>query len=609
MFAYWLASGDNSLQQALLRLEQAGVTAEPMGFPNVTDSDILMSGTTFTIQPASGKPSYSVWVNGRQNIYSGAQSINASGSLIEGTNFFFYGSGGTLQFAPSFWDLSKTAPVAAAEWNVASGQADLFFEERHGLAWPWPIHEYMHLTVGMRFATGLGLTGNVAGNGSADSHAQVAIEDGRVYDEDIKVDIVSGTSASRFAQRIAPQAYLPVLFRLGANGPWRKKTANSFPLYENTGDEISYNLDTAGTWSIPPATNTNYVAMWIFATNNFYEPVVAVMGQRQDTTLANAQNNNTFGSLAFGNFPFAEAKILYRLIFQTSAVYGNTPKARLRDIADLRSVSNMPAGTYVATDHNSLTGRSTFAAHPAGALSFDGTAFSGTLAAASGSLQEVLRIIDQILVQSSNIASGQIGSPHLADGAVLSANIASGQVSSAHFASGTILPPASGSIVSGMLGNGSVVSGNIASGSVGLDHLASGVLTNIFSGVVGSGDLGAGAVLSANIASGQISSAHFASGTIMPPGSGSITSSMLASGTIIPFVLTSGIIGSGLLGDGAVVSGSIASGQVSSAHFASGTILPPGSGSITSSMLASGTVIPFVLTSGAIVSGLIGNGA
>lgn len=201
----------------------------------------------------------------------------------------------------------------------------------------------------------------------------------------------------------------------------------------------------------------------------------------------------------------------------------------------------------------------------------DGAVVSGSIA--SGSIGPYH--LASGVIQPAALTSGSVRSGHLGDGAVVSGSIASGQISSSHFASGTILPPASGAIQSGMLGAGAVQSANIGSGQVGIEHLASGVLQNfvLTSGIVQSGHLGNGAVVSGSIASGQVSSSHFASGTILPN------------------QITSGGIVSGMMGDGAVVSNAIASGQIGLHH------------------LASGVIQATALTSGAVTSGFIGNGA
>jgi hypothetical protein len=43
---------------------------------------------------------------------------------------------------------------------------------------------------------------------------------------------------------------------------------------------------------------------------------VLCSGQRQDSTLTNAQNNAIYTSLIFGNLPIQNMKILYRVILQ-----------------------------------------------------------------------------------------------------------------------------------------------------------------------------------------------------------------------------------------------------------------------------------------------------
>ena len=97
------------------------------------------------------------------------------------------------------------------------------------------------------------------------------------------------------------------------------------------------------------ATSNYYVAYWIFATNSTTRPIVSLMGQREDKKLIDARANNKYESLTLGTLPFEEMKLLYRVILKNDA----TP---YEEAQDLRAVSNLPAGTYVATQHNALTG-------------------------------------------------------------------------------------------------------------------------------------------------------------------------------------------------------------------------------------------------------------
>jgi hypothetical protein len=178
------------------------------------------------------------------------------------------------------------------------------------------------------------------------------------------------------------------------------------------------------------------------------------------------------------------------------------------------------------------------------------------------------------LVLSGNIASGQIGSTHIATGSV------QGSI-------GTIDNIASGTIGTFDIGSGQILSGNIASGQVGTNHISSGAVTsgNIASGQVGSFHIGSGAIVSGRIASGQIGSTHIATGSVQ----GSIgTFDNIASGTI----------GSLDIGSGQILSGNIASGQVGTNHISSGAV--------TSGNIASGQVGSFHIGSGAVTSGRLG---
>jgi len=141
-------------------------------------------------------------------------------------------------------------------------------------------------------------------------------------------------------------------------------------------------------------------------------------------------------------------------------------------------------------------------------------------------------------IVSGRIASGQIGTSHLADGAVTSGDIGSGQVFTFHVASGGLLSGAvgSGQIGNAHLGSGSVLSGHVGSGQIGQFHVSSGAVTSGRLGVTGmpdgtlflrddfswqaaGGGLTSGAVGSGHIASGAVqgffgTTRHVASGTV-----------------------------------------------------------------------------------------------
>lgn len=349
---------------------------EPMGFVYSDDTEATISfndGTRlFSLTPTGGD--YWAWVRGQRLTLTGAKTVTVPAT--EGLWYIYLDTDGLLKATMTPFNFLQQCPVAIVRWDNTNSRALLISDERHGVMMDAATHQYLHNTVRTRYASGLGLAGSVVGDGSADAHAQVAISDGVVEDEDLLVSIADG-AAGRYKQDLTPAAYIPIFYLDGATPVWRRVNATTFPVYQGT-SRIRYNLDTVGTWSQPDVpVNGHYVAMFLFATNNRFtpndgvaweEPIIAVLGQRTDTTIGNARNNNTLEGLTLPSELLTEAKPIYRLIFQTSTAYGNTPHARLRDILDYRSVSTVP-GTYLATVHNALAGRETYPAHPASAIS------------------------------------------------------------------------------------------------------------------------------------------------------------------------------------------------------------------------------------------------
>jgi len=360
------------LQDQTISKNKKAIEAQnsPHGFPNRTDTVLSFDdgNRRLTITPTGA--SFYFWYKGRKVTKTGAQTCDLI--PITGLYYIFYPSPTSLLVASaSPWNLDEVVPVAIVYWDETAGTHHVFEDERHGCIMSPDTHGYLHNTVGARFQSGLTLSRVSSGGGGAIGDSQVALADGIIWDEDIRFPITDGSP-----QDISPIAQIPVMYREGSGSDnWKKDTAVSYPLKlvppgGPEPDQASYNLDTAGTWSTPRIGSVgNFGAMWIFATNDVENPIIAIMGQRTDSSLNDAKTNNTYESLAFGTLPFAEMKLLYRIIFETVDPFSTpAPHTYIADIQDLRSVSNLPAGTYVATAHSSLTGITSPGAHPASAI-------------------------------------------------------------------------------------------------------------------------------------------------------------------------------------------------------------------------------------------------
>lgn len=332
-------------------------TIFPMGFVDRLGESTLSwveATRTVTITPIATKFSY--YHTGVRVDKTTAESVvfpNTSGMW-----YISYSAAGVLTASSSFYDLKTQVPVANLYWDATNSKILTFADERHGATMDWQTHQYLHVTQGVKFGGGLAI-GNytTAGTGSANTDAEFSLANGSLWDEDLKISITHATTPTNANEQVLSTiALLPVLYRVGAGtANWASTTANSYAVKQGTA-RIQYNLNTAGTWSVVDAPEGAFVAVWVFATNGYFEPVIAFVGQRYDTTLQNALDNNTFETLDFGMMPTAEGKILYRLIFQTSSAYANAPKALLAHVKDMRTTSELVVSTAGTVSHDSLSG-------------------------------------------------------------------------------------------------------------------------------------------------------------------------------------------------------------------------------------------------------------
>lgn len=287
---------------------------DPTGFLNRT-STLTFNDATRTLTIVGD---HVIYINGVASTKSSGASKQIGNTT--GTHWVYYDKNGVLQTgtsAPGFG-----YPLVSSIYYNTVISSGLPGDERHGIQMDAATHEWIHDTVGTRW--GSGLTATFDANGST-------VTAGTIHDEDIEHTIPSTTTFN-------------VLYKNGsADFEW---TASTQVYYLMNGANLRYNNGN----NLADVASNSYMAMWIFATNNFRVPIVAVMGQRTDIVLADARSNNTYASLTFGTFPFSEAKLLYRVILRNT---GNPPS--YVEAQDYRSVSNVPTGTYVASAHNILT--------------------------------------------------------------------------------------------------------------------------------------------------------------------------------------------------------------------------------------------------------------
>ena len=369
---------------------------EPLGFVDRTSSTFSwnFSTKTLTFQPAGFiGGSYTFYEQGGVK-YTISSPVSSSISTPSAGLWWFYFDGGVLQNVKTSTPYGFATTTAAALYLSSSNDAIAIMDERHGLVMDWRTHQYLHRTIGTRYDSGLATARITTGTGTADGDAQVFLTSGVIWDEDIQVSINrTATPTNFFDQELGTTGVpgkFPIYYRVGTGSDnWNVFTATNFPVYQSSaGVRVAYNSVSGATWSVTTAGgNGDRVCMFIVATNDVVNPVIAIMGQIDDT-LTNVQNFN-WADMQLGNLPFNEMKPLCKLIFQTSTSHANSIKAYVNVVTDLRASSPIPAGTFVATSHSSLTGLSDPNSHPASAISTSGP-INGILTASETNVQLAL---------------------------------------------------------------------------------------------------------------------------------------------------------------------------------------------------------------------------
>jgi len=213
----------------------------------------------------------------------------------------------------------------------------MLFDERHGVTMDWATHEYLHRTRGAAIANGLLVSLFATQTGNLATDGQINVSSGTFFDEDLQVDI---PSVPVWNQIISGPGQIPVVYKSGVTGEWRKSTATTYPILYGTFPK--YNLNTGGNWTSPDGGNGKYIIYWIAATNMVTTPVISVMGQNEYSSLNIAQQVQ-WSDLNLTGFPIVEFRPLARVIYELKNSY-NSPnpfRAIIADITDIRTFNQI----------------------------------------------------------------------------------------------------------------------------------------------------------------------------------------------------------------------------------------------------------------------------
>ncbi len=348
-------------------------SGERTGFVNQTDSVLSYVEGTRTFSIAAASSTYRIYTN---NTYIDKDTTPESivWPDVEGNHYFYFDSAGVIQTTQTFSAAMVIGPnvlIAYIYWDATNNKvlAGDILDERHGMRMDGATHLKLHLDFGMAWRSGLALSGITANqSGDVNSHAQFGSTSGAIADEDIDKTISA----------VASTTGLEILYLDGAGANLRSVTNAGYSVTTAGTGRMAYNQYTGGAWQLTEVTNNDFALCHIFATTAYTDAsrVFAVMGQNSYGNLNQARTgaHTEINNLVTGQLPIAELKPIATVIFQTSNGYANAVKARIRttdtgdDYIDWRSADITGGTGTTATDHQSLSNRSSADAHPIGAV-------------------------------------------------------------------------------------------------------------------------------------------------------------------------------------------------------------------------------------------------
>jgi len=312
-------------------LNELAVESSPenvTGWPYVRNVTISWDDGTRTLTLTDGGGAYYL-LEGEQVLLGGNKSVQITDT--EGMWFIYFDDlTGTLKASQTPWTIQPNDQVfvAIVYWDANSNKEILVGYELHDFIMAAATHERLHFAGGAKWSSGLAL----AETGTEEANVTAGV----FYDEDIKINITDGAGGGLFEQVLSP-AELPVYYRIGASN-WRivetsSKNRATDMAYIQAGNTLMYNK-LNGSWTLQAVSTNKYMAMWVVGTNDLSEPVAMIMGQREDTTLQDAKDNNSWGDVNLTGMPFQELIILYRVIVNETA---SGQYYTIEDILDLRN--------------------------------------------------------------------------------------------------------------------------------------------------------------------------------------------------------------------------------------------------------------------------------
>lgn len=251
---------------------------------------------------------------------------------LEGFHWIYFDAAGVLTSTQSLAaaDTPENASVGGVYWDTTNNLAIRLHDNRHGNTMDYATHEFLRLTHGAVITSGLGLLNITAdGSGDLDAHATFGVDAGTLQEECIQHNIPNG-----IPQVLDPVAQVPIFYRSGVAGVWRRAPVTSFAIATTGTGRAAWNEWTGTMWQLTEAANNKFVLVHIFGSGDALAPIFSIMSQAEHATIGEARDAAGTEILSFklgilDAYAYAIAPIA-TLIFQTADAYANAVKSRIR---------------------------------------------------------------------------------------------------------------------------------------------------------------------------------------------------------------------------------------------------------------------------------------
>jgi hypothetical protein len=364
------------------------------------DDIIISKYSSTTIRATTSSTSVYAIKGIRYELVANTYDLVISGS--SGLKYIYLDSAKILKSRDTFWDFEAETPVAIIYW---SGTAIVGIQtELHGIrdiVW----HNWAHQYIGTQYKTGLEFFGSVQPDNNVDPGVDSAYNlyftSGTIVDEDTEITI---NNTGQWSQTLGTNltsdpgvftyfywngSAITSLAAMADKTPFIYSGINGTPQWESSG-------------ILTDSVTGDYIVYHYFASPLIEgQAVYARPHNAKFSSLSSALQARP-NQLTWSNY--AEIKHLYTAVFRVNTGWATTHRAKLLSLQSFRLVAGTPISGVSATDHQSLSNRDAFGAHPLTAIDSGVTPNSIIKVASTGALME-----SGVLIDSNNSIKPVVG--------------------------------------------------------------------------------------------------------------------------------------------------------------------------------------------------------